>query len=131
MSRTAAISALAPREQGEDPTERVRRLDHKVPVYLATDDGPLLGATTNLSIGGAFVAAPRCLAIGDRVTARLAILDEFDALELEVEVRWCRPDSDGERRPAGMGLRFIDPDERAAVLVRLLFRSRSRSQRRT
>jgi uncharacterized protein (TIGR02266 family) len=101
---------------------RLGRFDLDVPIHLSVG-GSVLGAVTrNISIGGMFVVAERPLAVGDQVTVRLSILDEADPIEIVAEVRWLRPAAASVARPAGMGLRFVEPLLQAAVFVRVLLR---------
>ena len=81
-------------------------------VAIAVDvhgaDGPLPGVTHNISPDGAFIAMPEVLAVGERLMLMLAFPGDRGPLAVRAEVRWTRPASDA-RRPAGMGLRFVDP----------------------
>src|ERR1700749_3095693 len=103
---TTAPADLTPHRPDSETTGRLGRVDLDVPVHLSNHEGSLLGTTRNVSMGGMFVTSPRLLAIGDRVSVRLSILDESDPVEIEAEVRWARRAGDGGG-VAGMGLRFI------------------------
>ena len=67
--------------------------------------------TQNISQTGAFLATPRLLPVGVRVTLRLAIPSFAARFVVDAEVRWLRSEvwCDDALRPAGMGVRFIAP----------------------
>lgn len=117
-----ATTDLAPHDEDGETEGRLGRVTVRIPVHLSNHDGQSLGVTKNISVGGMFVATPFSLRPGDRVTARLSILDEAEAVEIEAEIRWSRRTSDGDDKPAGIGLRFIDPLLEAAIFVRVLLR---------
>jgi len=82
----------------------------EIAVDLHSTDGPLPGITHNISPDGAFVATPQLLAVGERLMLMLAFPGDRGPLAVRAEVRWSRPASAPDsRRPAGMGLRFVDP----------------------
>ena len=113
---------LAPQDEDGEIEGRLGRVSLKIPVHLSNHDGQSLGVTRNISVGGMFVATPFSLQRGDRVTARLSILDEAEPVEIEAEIRWSRRTSDGDDKPVGIGLRFIDPLLEAMIFVRVLLR---------
>lgn len=119
---SVATSDLAPHDEGGEIEERLGRVALKIPVRLSNHDGQSLGVTRNISIGGMFVTTPFSLTRGDRVTVRLSILDEAEPVEIEAEIRWSRRTSDGDDKPAGVGLRFVDPLLQATIFVRVLLR---------
>jgi PilZ domain len=104
---------------------RMGRVEAKVPVYLWSDDEDcVLGVTQNICIGGMFVATGRALPVGARVMVRTSILDDAEPVEIEALVCWSRRVGAGQGKPAGLGLRFVDPMIHAAMFVRALLHAR-------
>ena len=99
---------------GEETRERALR-SGRAAVELAVDlhgvNGPLPGVTRNVSPDGLFVATPEVIAVGERLMLMLAFPGDRGPLAVRAEVRWTRPgpSTPDDRRPAGMGLRFVDP----------------------
>src|SRR5262245_25653597 len=85
------------------------RVSVKIPVNLQFAGVFCAGVTRNISQDGAFIATPWRLPVGQRVTLRLAVPGHRAPFEVEAEVRWLRPDADGDSRPAGIGVQFVDP----------------------
>ena len=107
-----SLGAIADdRDWVEQPGPRSGRADVEIAVDLHGWDGPMPGVTRNVSPEGAFVATPRLLPVGDRVLLMLAVPGRRAPLAVRAEVRWSReaPETPDARRPAGMGLRFVDP----------------------
>jgi uncharacterized protein (TIGR02266 family) len=119
---------LTPSERPSSTGERLGRVNLSVPVHLVKG-GALLGVTQNVSLGGMFLSTPALLPVGDRLALRLAIFDDAEPVHVEAEVRWCRRFPVGARRPAGMGLRFVDERQQSALFVRVLMRVRERGRR--
>ena len=90
---------------------RAGRAGVELAVDLHSVDGPLPGVTHNISPDGVFVATPDVIAVGERLMLMLAFPGDRGPLAVRAEVRWARPaaSSPDDRRPAGMGLRFVDP----------------------
>ena len=99
---------------------RLGRVEIRVPVHLWGDDECVLGVTENLCIGGMFVATPRALPVGARVMVRPSILDGVEPVEIEAQVCWSRRGAAQGGKPAGLGLRFVDPMIHAAMFVRVI-----------
>lgn len=99
---------------------RLGRIEVKVFVHLWRDDECLLGITQNVCIGGMFVVTPRALPIGARVMVRPSIVDGVEPVEIEAQVCWFRRVGAAPSKPAGLGLRFVDPLIHAATFVRVL-----------
>lgn len=82
------------------------------------------GVTRNVSMGGLFVAATAALPAGHRVALLASKVDGGEAAEIEAEIRWARAADEGSGRPAGLGLRFVDPLPCVVRFVRTLLRLR-------
>jgi len=101
----------SPGDEMRQRSLRCGRAGVELAVDLHSDDGPCLGVTHNISPDGVFVATPEVLPVGARLMLMLAFPGNRGPLAVRAEVRWTRstgPDTDA-RRPAGMGLRFMDP----------------------
>jgi uncharacterized protein (TIGR02266 family) len=106
----SAATIEAPFSDGiREGVHRAGRAGVEIAVDLHSVDGPLPGVTRNISPDGAFVATPVVMAVGERLMLMLAFPNDRGPLAVRAEVRWSRPSSPDDRRPAGMGLRFVDP----------------------
>jgi len=110
---------------GRTDRGRAGRAALEVPVHLRAGGAVCAGVTKNIGAGGVFVATVRLLSVGDRVIVTLKMRGDAAPVEALAEVRWCRPLEElDDRRPPGVGLRFIDTPLRAAMLTNQLWRSR-------
>jgi uncharacterized protein (TIGR02266 family) len=93
------------------PPPRPGRAPLEIPVDVRRAGASSAGVTQNVSRDGAFVATPRLHAVGERLTLRLTAPGFSLPLVLQAEVRWLRPvaQGEGDRRPAGIGVQFVDP----------------------
>jgi uncharacterized protein (TIGR02266 family) len=82
----------------------------------ATSPEPLPAYTRDIGIGGAFVVTDECLERGERVRLVLAAPTAWQPLAIEAEVAWWR--EGGDQGPAGVGMRFVAPDDDQAVALR-------------
>jgi Tfp pilus assembly protein PilZ len=124
-----SVAALEPetvdRMDEQPPPQGRARV--KISADLQFDGAMCAGGTRNISQHGAFVATPWLLPVGQRVTLRLAVPGYGAPLVVEAEVRWLRPDADGDGRPAGIGVQFVDPPIRLSLnLAGLLQADRAR-----
>jgi len=79
---------------------------------------PLRAHTSDVGTGGAFVVTDACLDRGERVRLLLSAPTSWQPLAIDAEVTWWR-EAD-EEGPAGVGMRFVDPDDGQAVALRNL-----------
>jgi uncharacterized protein (TIGR02266 family) len=103
---------------GSGPLRRAARVDIELPVGFQGSRGSGLGVTTNISVGGLFVATLRALPVGEHVIVSFAFPGDGVSLEVLGEVRWQRCFQELDDRPLGWGVRFIDTPMRAAILAR-------------
>jgi len=93
-----------------------RRMAHELDVkFEVSVDGPhnfFAGLTQDISKGGVFIATHQVYPIGTKM--RLAFEIEGEHIEVEAVVRWVRSPENvfSEDIQPGMGLQFIDPDEK-------------------
>jgi uncharacterized protein (TIGR02266 family) len=90
---------------------RCDRAGVELAAALHVADGSAAGVTRNISPDGAFVATADLLPVGARLLLMLAFPGGRGPLAVRAEVCWTRPASvdPDDGRPAGMGLRFVDP----------------------
>jgi len=71
--------------------------------FRASSETPWVSAeTTNIGIGGAFIATPTVLPAGTRLTVEVTLPTSDQHFTLPAVVRWAAP--------AGMGVQFVDVD---------------------
>lgn len=121
------VSDVTPIDTDPSFGRRQGRVDLDVAVHLSTHEGGSLGVARNASSGGMFVATTRLLSVGDQVAVCLSMLDEAQIVEVEAQVRWLRRLPEGDGKPAGMGLQFIDRRPEAAAFLRSILRVRTRT----
>src|SRR4029077_2275704 len=91
-----------PYDGGRTDKGRAGRVGLEVPVQLRTGGALCGGVTKNIGSGGLFVATPRLLHVGERVTVTLQIKGDAAPVEALAEVRWCRPlEALVDEQPAG------------------------------
>lgn len=91
----------------------------ELPMDVKTDAGSFLAVLKNLGRGGLFIATDRRLEVGDRVGIRFTLPDLGGSISAVAEVRWI---SDGEARPSGLGVRFVNLPIDAEIAIRDLLR---------
>ena len=116
-----------PSEQGPTSGSRTdkgrgNRFRLEVPVQLEEGSASCTGVTKNLGPGGVFVATVRTFGVGARVTLTLKVQANTAPIAAVAQVRWCRPFTDLDDQPAGVGLKFIDTPLHAAILAKELRR---------
>lgn len=107
------------------------RVEMRVKVEVADEQGRLLGRTENIGSGGVFVATTRELNVGERVKLQFTLPGRPRAVVVDAEVRWIRT-SPAFHRPAeinGVGLRFVDPHRNVSAAIERFVRERPASAR--
>jgi uncharacterized protein (TIGR02266 family) len=107
-----------PSDPDRAPDERARRIRLEIPVEIRTGTGSFAGVTKNICAGGVFVAMFRSFSVGERVAVWLRMPGDAEPVEALAEVRWSRPFQELPDRPAGLGLRFLDPPPRIIRVTR-------------
>jgi uncharacterized protein (TIGR02266 family) len=86
-----------------------RRAHERVPlqveVTLESDHNFYTGLTSDISVGGVFVATHALWPIGTRVCVHLTLPGFDRAIQVDAEVRWIR-DGRFSTLPPGIGVRF-------------------------
>jgi len=62
--------------------------------------------TDNISKGGLFIMTERPLKQGEQFLLKLQVPDLPEPIKLNCEVSWVREQTDTEKRPPGMGIKF-------------------------
>ncbi len=68
--------------------------------------------TGNISRGGLFIRTERPLREGEQFLLKLQLPDLPDPIKVNCEVSWAREQSDIEKRPPGMGVKFCKMTKR-------------------
>jgi len=68
--------------------------------------------TGNISKGGLFIRTERPLREGEQFLLKLQLPDLPDPIKVNCEVSWAREESDIEKRPPGMGVKFCKMTKR-------------------
>ena len=121
-----SLSDETPLERPVEIERRLGRWNIEMPVHLEPGDGSSAATIRNISACGMFVAVPRAFEVGDRVLLRLPAPNGGEPVEIRAEVRWSRAAADGAQRPAGVGLRFIEPIWEVVTFVGVVLRMAAR-----
>src|SRR5579864_2948646 len=78
----------------------------------------------NIGRGGLFIASGKPLAVGKRIALEIQIAGELVPWSALGRVVWTREHADGERRPAGMGVKLIDVEDVVVTTIEGLVRER-------
>jgi uncharacterized protein (TIGR02266 family) len=73
--------------------------------------------STNISLGGMFVATAEPREPGSQFDFEYVLEDGFTLIKGRAEVAWVRSEPEGDGRPVGMGVRFMELEETSRVLV--------------
>jgi uncharacterized protein (TIGR02266 family) len=72
----------------------------------------------NISTGGLFINTPHLLNRGERFVLKLQLPGLSEPIQAKCEVVWTREQSETERRPPGMGVKFCEMTERHSQMMR-------------
>lgn len=117
------VVASDPPSLVHDPRRKNPRVEAQLAIDMVSDHNFYLGLTENVSEGGVFVVTFRPFAVGDRVTVRVELPGSTDPMEVVTEVRWVRAASGDV--PPGVGLAFVDLDDRGRRQVESFVRFRA------
>lgn len=85
--------------------------------------------STNISLGGMFVATAEPREPGSQFDFEYLLEDGFTLIKGRAEVAWVRSEPEGDKRPIGMGVRFMELEETGRVLVgKIVDRMRKKGQ---
>ncbi|MFH1468941.1 MAG: TIGR02266 family protein [Pseudomonadota bacterium] len=109
---------------GTDAGRRHRRISLRTEVHLESDSNLYTGLTDNLSEGGLFVATSELLARGTVLDLEFSLPDGGPPIRITGVVRWIREDLECIEGPPGMGVQFVELDERAEARLERFVRLR-------
>ncbi|HEY4485980.1 MAG TPA: PilZ domain-containing protein [Nitrospiria bacterium] len=75
-------------------------------------DKVFIGHTNNISIGGMFMSTTRPVKVGEQFPVEFVLPDQKTKIQCTGEVTWTRPYPQGGDGSEGIGLRFVNIDER-------------------
>lgn len=106
-------------QQTSDGTQVFRRADLKRKVSLKFKEfrGFLAEYSKNISAGGMFIRTEEPQPPGSRFDFELTLDEDYTLIHGLGEVVWVRSRDEGPERPAGMGVRFLDLDEKSRDLI--------------
>lgn len=88
------------------------RLPADVKVDYRTVGSFITDYTRNISHGGIFIRTSLPLEVGERVRLRLTLPDGDAPFALDGVVKWISTLKDRDKHPPGMGIEFVDFDEK-------------------
>jgi uncharacterized protein (TIGR02266 family) len=100
---------------------RSGRSELEVSVDLSSNQDRYAGVTKNIGSGGVFIATPRVLQVGDRVTLTFSLPGTKEPLTVDASVRWIRPPA-SEADEGGMGLQFVNMSLDTTVIIQRYLR---------
>jgi len=77
----------------------------------------------NISRGGLFIRTEHPLRKGERFLLKLQLPDLSEPMEVKCEVAWTRQQSDTEKRPSGMGVKFREMTKRNNQILHQYFQA--------
>ncbi|MBX2813616.1 MAG: TIGR02266 family protein [Myxococcales bacterium] len=108
----------------EDRADGNNRRDKRCVVALKVDyrvDGSFVtDYSRNLARRGLFISTSQPLPVGEQLRIRLPRSDGEGPFALDGVVRWQRLTLEGSRRPAGMGVEFVDMNDETKELIHQL-----------
>lgn len=91
---------------------RAERVPVDVKVDYRTVGSFITDYSKDLSKGGIFIKTSLPYEVGERVRLRLTLPDGDAPFALDGVVKWISTLRDREKHPAGMGIEFVDFDEK-------------------
>jgi uncharacterized protein (TIGR02266 family) len=102
---------------------RARISGARVNYESATGEGTEADAL-NLGRGGLFVRAAKPLPVGKRLALEIEVAGELVPWSALGRVVWVRQETEGERRPSGMGIKLIDVEDAVVATIERLVAER-------
>jgi uncharacterized protein (TIGR02266 family) len=90
-----------------------------MPVHVEAGESSFVGVSTNIGLGGLFLATSRPLLVGDRLTVQFSLPAQALPIVSAAEVRWIR---DAGGPSSGCGLQFVKPSIAAVVAIQEFLR---------
>ncbi len=73
--------------------------------------------TGNISKGGLFIRTERPLKEGEKFLLKMQLPDLSEPMKLNCEVAWTREQSETEKRPSGMGVKFCEMSKQDSQIL--------------
>jgi len=73
--------------------------------------------TGNISRGGLFIRTERPLKEGEKFLLKMQLPDLSEPMKLNCEVAWTREQSETEKRPSGMGVKFCEMSKQDSQIL--------------
>jgi uncharacterized protein (TIGR02266 family) len=110
---------LESRPSSRSPLGQRRAPRHHLIVEISyeSEDNVYTGFTSNLSEGGLFIATYAPLPIGTSCTVELTLPGETEPINARCVVRWLREYNPASDAPPGMGVQFVEMDERGQEAI--------------
>ncbi len=122
-----ALAEKTPTDDHGRPTRRTLRVPTHLKVRATRGSAVEVISSRNISEGGLFLVTRRPLAPGTPLHLEIEGRDGSAPIEVEGTVTWVRG-ADGEKGPAGMGVRFDHPDpEKRDAITALVERALTRA----
>ena len=110
---TEIPQTIEPRREGRAHD----RVDATFEVAFSSETNFYNGFSENISEGGLFVATYQPRPLGTRLMVAFMLPGIDEPLGALCEVRWLRSPRQGSNTAPGMGLRFVEIDDRTRALV--------------
>ncbi|MBK8014809.1 MAG: TIGR02266 family protein [Deltaproteobacteria bacterium] len=98
-----------------DENRREPRLPVEVKIDYRTVGSFITDYTRNISKGGTFIRTSLPLDVGERVRLRLTVPGGEAPFALDGVVKWVSTLRDKDKHPPGMGVEFVDFDDRVRL----------------
>ncbi|MCB9653909.1 MAG: TIGR02266 family protein [Deltaproteobacteria bacterium] len=98
-----------------DENRREPRLPVEVKIDYRTVGSFITDYTRNISKGGTFIRTSLPLDVGERVRLRLTVPGGEPPFALDGVVKWVSTLRDKDKHPPGMGVEFVDFDDRVRM----------------
>ena len=106
----ALVYALR-RMADERRSARRARIPRARVIYESATGDQIEAVAVNIGRGGLFIRTASPLAVGKRLSLEIQVRGELAPWSALGRVVWLREQEDGERRPAGMGVKLIDVED--------------------
>jgi len=99
------------------PRRAHERATMRLDVTFEGDHNFYNGFSENISEGGLFIATHSLMKVGAVMALEFGLPGRDEPVRCMAEVRWVRLYSESSDSPPGMGLKFVNLDERDAALI--------------
>lgn len=104
-------------------TREEERVQKSLSVAFKDRQSFIKAFTGNISKGGLFIRTEQPLKKGEQFLLKLQLPDLSETIKVKCEVMWAREQSETEKRPPGMGVKFYEMTKGDNQLLNQYFRS--------